>query len=76
MTQPSTRVPVIGAGYAELLFTMRLAGKVARQHAHIYHFERYWPGLFVWTGKRRYETAQRHKQAREQQHAMHLHHVY
>jgi len=26
---------VIGAGYAGLLFTMRLAGKVARQHAHI-----------------------------------------
>ena len=26
---PSTRILVIGAGYAGLLFTMRLAGKVA-----------------------------------------------
>ena len=26
--QPSTRILVIGAGYAGLLFTMRLAGKV------------------------------------------------
>jgi len=26
---------VIGAGYAGLLFTMRLAGKVARQHVQI-----------------------------------------
>ena len=34
-TQPSTRILVIGAGYAGLLFTMRLAGKVARQHVHI-----------------------------------------
>ncbi len=34
-TPPSTRILVIGAGYAGLLFTMRLAGKVARQHAHI-----------------------------------------
>src|SRR6516162_1643071 len=34
-TQPSTRVLVIGAGYAGLLFTMRLAGKVARQHVQI-----------------------------------------
>jgi NADH dehydrogenase len=34
-TQPSTRIIVIGAGYAGLLFTMRLAGKVARQNVHI-----------------------------------------
>ncbi len=34
-TPPSTRTLVIGAGYAGLLFTMRLAGKVARQHVHI-----------------------------------------
>src|SRR5436853_7409316 len=34
-TQPSTRILVIGAGYAGLLFTMRLAGKVARQHVQI-----------------------------------------
>ena len=34
-TQPSTRILVIGAGYAGLLFTTRLAGKVARQHVHI-----------------------------------------
>jgi hypothetical protein len=33
--QSSTRVLVIGAGYAGLLFTMRLAGKVARQNVHI-----------------------------------------
>ncbi len=32
---PSTRILVIGAGYAGLLFTMRLAGKVARQNVHI-----------------------------------------
>ena len=32
---PSTRILVIGAGYAGLLFTMRLAGKVARQDAQI-----------------------------------------
>jgi hypothetical protein len=75
MAQPSTRVPVIGAGYAELLFTMPWLAKWPGSMP-IYHFERYWPGLFVWTGKRRYETAQRHKQAREQQLAMHLHHVY
>jgi|SRR5690242_12986616 len=31
----STRILVIGAGYAGLLFTMRLAGKVARQHVQI-----------------------------------------
>src|SRR5436309_6336034 len=34
-TQPSTRILVIGAGYAGLLFTMRLAGKVARQQVQI-----------------------------------------
>jgi NADH dehydrogenase FAD-containing subunit len=34
-TPPSTRILVIGAGYAGLLFTMRLAGKVSRQHAQI-----------------------------------------
>lgn len=34
-TPPSTRILVIGAGYAGLLFTMRLAGKVARQHVHL-----------------------------------------
>ncbi|MGZ6368513.1 MAG: NAD(P)/FAD-dependent oxidoreductase, partial [Ktedonobacteraceae bacterium] len=33
--QPSTRILVIGAGYAGLLFTMRLAGKLARQNVHI-----------------------------------------
>ena len=33
--QPSTRILVIGAGYAGMLFTMRLAGKVARQNVHI-----------------------------------------
>jgi NADH dehydrogenase FAD-containing subunit len=33
--QPSARILVIGAGYAGLLFTMRLAGKVARQNVHI-----------------------------------------
>ena len=32
---PSTRILVIGAGYAGLLFTMRLAGKVARQDVQI-----------------------------------------
>ena len=32
---PSTRILVIGAGYAGLLFTMRLAGKVAGQHVQI-----------------------------------------
>src|SRR2546430_11150396 len=35
MTQPSTRILIIGAGYAGLLFTMRLARKVARQHVQI-----------------------------------------
>src|SRR5213592_4681125 len=34
-TQPSTRILVIGAGYAGLLFTMRLTGKVARQNVQI-----------------------------------------
>src|SRR5437773_9595517 len=34
-TKPSTRILVIGAGYAGLLFTMRLAGKVADQNVHI-----------------------------------------
>jgi NADH dehydrogenase FAD-containing subunit len=33
--QSPTRILVIGAGYAGLLFTMRLAGKVARQNVHI-----------------------------------------
>ena len=33
--QPSTRIFVIGARYAGLLFTMRLAGKVASQNVHI-----------------------------------------
>ena len=32
---PSTRILVIGAGYAGLLFTMRLAGKVTRQDVQI-----------------------------------------
>src|SRR5438105_5080985 len=35
VTPLSTRILVIGAGYAGLLFTMRLAGKVARQHVHL-----------------------------------------
>ena len=34
-TSASTRILVIGAGYAGLLFTMRLAGKVAKQHVQI-----------------------------------------
>jgi NADH dehydrogenase FAD-containing subunit len=34
-TQPSTRILVICAGYAGLLFTMRLAGKVARENVQI-----------------------------------------
>ncbi len=34
-TQSSTRILVIGAGYAGLLFTMRLTGKVASQSVHI-----------------------------------------
>jgi hypothetical protein len=32
---PSIRILVIGAGYAGLLFTIRLAGKVAGQHVQI-----------------------------------------
>ena len=35
MTQPSTRILVIGAGIAGLLFTLRLAGKVARESVQI-----------------------------------------
>ena len=35
MKQPTTRILIAGAGYAGLLFTMRLAGKVARQHVQI-----------------------------------------
>src|SRR6516225_8723804 len=34
-TQIPTRILVIGAGYAGTLFTIRLAGKVARQNVHI-----------------------------------------
>src|SRR5947209_10853556 len=34
-TQPSTRILVIGAGYAGLLFTMRLSGKVASHNVHL-----------------------------------------
>jgi hypothetical protein len=115
---PSKRILVIGAGYAGLLFTMRLAGKVARQHVQIAlvnesdtftehprlhqfatnqvvqwrslpqmlrrtnvqfiaapRFERRWPGLFVWPGKRRYETAQRQQQAKAKKNSMQLHKV-
>ena len=35
MTQPSTRILVLGAGIAGLLFTLRLAGKVAREPVQI-----------------------------------------
>lgn len=35
MTQPSTRILVIGAGIAGLLFTLRLAGKAARESVQI-----------------------------------------
>ena len=35
MAQPPTRILVIGAGYAGMLFTTRLAGKVARQQVQI-----------------------------------------
>src|SRR6266566_119621 len=70
-TPPPIRILVIGAGYAGLLFTLRLAGKVARQHVQIAlvnesdtFTER--PGIYVWVGKRRYERAQRRQQAREQ----------
>jgi len=35
MTQPSTRILVLGAGVAGLLFTLRLVGKVARESVQI-----------------------------------------
>jgi 2-polyprenyl-6-methoxyphenol hydroxylase-like FAD-dependent oxidoreductase len=35
MTHPSTRILVLGAGIAGLLFTLRLAGKVAREPVQI-----------------------------------------
>ncbi len=35
MTQPSTRILVLGAGIAGLLFTLRLSGKVAHESAQI-----------------------------------------
>src|SRR5438132_11985652 len=35
MTQPSTRILVLGSGHAGLLFTRRLAGKVARESVQI-----------------------------------------
>src|SRR5690348_7356893 len=35
MTQPSTRILVLGAGIAGLLFTLRLAGNVAREPVQI-----------------------------------------
>jgi NADH dehydrogenase FAD-containing subunit len=35
MTQPSTRILVLGAGIAGLLFTLRLSGKVARKSVQI-----------------------------------------
>ena len=35
MTHPSTRILVLGAGIAGLLFTLRLAGKVARESVQI-----------------------------------------
>lgn len=35
MTQPSTRILVLGAGIAGLLFTLRLSGKVARDSVQI-----------------------------------------
>jgi NADH dehydrogenase len=35
MTQPSTRILVLGAGVAGLLFTLRLSGKVARESVQI-----------------------------------------
>jgi NADH dehydrogenase FAD-containing subunit len=37
--------------------------------------ERRWPGLFVWPGKRRYETAQRQQQAQAKSNSMQLHRV-
>jgi NADH:quinone reductase (non-electrogenic) len=38
-------------------------------------FERRWPGLFVWPGKRRYEAAQRQQQAKAKKNSMQLHRV-
>src|SRR5260370_2112760 len=38
-------------------------------------FERRWPGLFVWPGKRRYEAAQRQQQAQAKIDSMQLHHL-
>src|SRR5215472_14695676 len=38
-------------------------------------FERHWPGLFVWPGKRRYEAAQRRRQAQAKNDSMQLHRV-
>jgi NADH dehydrogenase FAD-containing subunit len=38
-------------------------------------FERRLPGLFVWPGKRRYETAQRQQQVKEKYNAMQTHRV-
>jgi NADH dehydrogenase FAD-containing subunit len=35
-------------------------------------FERRWPGLFVWPGKRRYEAAQRRQQAQAKNNSMQL----
>src|SRR5438876_9697390 len=35
MTQPSTRILVLGAGMAGLLFTLRLSGKVASESVQI-----------------------------------------
>jgi len=46
-----------------------------RYLAAVPRLERRWPGLFVWPGKRRYETAQRQQKAKEQQNSMHLHRV-
>jgi len=60
-TQPSTRILVIGAEYAGLLFTMRLAGKVVQQHVHI---------ALVNDSDTFTERAQRRQQAREQKKQM------
>ena len=38
-------------------------------------FERRWPGLFVWPGKRRYEAAQRRELAQANKDSMQLHRV-
>jgi NADH dehydrogenase FAD-containing subunit len=38
-------------------------------------FERRWPGLFIWPGKRRYEVAQRRQQAQAKKDSMQLHRV-